>query len=207
LDLDTDLSEIIAAFSIDRRLRPLIEAWPGRRIVGYPDPFEGAAMTVMGQRVSLAAARVFAGRLVASYRQPTMSGLYVFPTAADLAATTPASIQERSGMTRSRASTVHSLAAAVADGLQLDPAGDHNAAIRDLSSLPGIGPWTLAHIRIRSLGEHDVFPTGDRVLQRALGTTDSHVAAAAAEAWRPYRSYAAAHLWASVPTSSAHINQ
>ena len=207
LDLDSDLSQVTAVFSIDRRLRPLIEARPGLRIIGYADPFEGATMTVIGQHVSLAAARVFAGRLVASYRQPTTSGLYVFPTAADLAATTPASIQEHSGMTRSRASTLHALAAAVANGIPLDRAGDHDAAIRDLSSLPGIGPWTLAHIRIRSLGDHDVFPAADRVLQRALGTTDSHVAADAAEAWRPYRSYAAAHLWASVPTSSAHINQ
>lgn len=196
LDLDTDPARVRAALGDDPVVGPLVAARPGLRVTGYADGFEGAVVTVLGQQVSLGAARTFAGRLVEAYGgTPTASGLVPFPGPETLAGADAAEMREVVGLTGSRARTVHALAAACADGLVIDPAGDHDEIRTRLLALPGIGPWTVEYLAARALGDADAYPAGDLVLQRALGVTSAKEAAAAAQAWSPYRAYAVFHLW------------
>ncbi len=100
------------------------------------------------------------------------------------------------GLTQARARTVVGLAAALADGLDLTPGTDVAAARRALLALPGIGPWTADYVALRALRDLDAFPAHDLVLRRRLGDLDPAAALRAAERWRPWRGYAAQHLWA-----------
>lgn len=195
LDLDADLDTINSSLSRDPVLRDLVQKRPGLRVMRYPEPFEAAVLTVIGQQISLAAGRTFAGRLLAAYGTPTPYGLVAFPTAEELAAVAPEDLQRTVGLTGARASTLHTLAVAVAEGLEIDPDGDHAQIRKDLLALRGIGPWTADYVAVRVLGDPDAFPPGDLVLRRALGGVDTTHAAGRAERWRPYRAYALFHLW------------
>ncbi len=197
LDLDTDLTQVEAALWADPLLKPLVRARPGLRVVGYPDPFEAAVLTVVGQQISLPAGRTFAGRLLSAYGTPGPGGMLAFPTADRLAAVNPLDLQRAVGLTGARSQTVHSLAAACADGLVLDPDGDHAEIRHRLLGLRGIGPWTVDYLAVRVLGDRDAFPAGDLVLRRALGGVSTAAAARVALRWRPYRAYALFHLWSS----------
>jgi AraC family transcriptional regulator of adaptative response / DNA-3-methyladenine glycosylase II len=120
------------------------------------------------------------------------------PTAERLAATKPSALIAL-GLTQKRAETVRALAKAVAGGgLRLEPAADVDATMQALQSLPGIGEWTAHYIAMRALGYPDAFPHADLGLKRALGLSKSEDILAAAEPWRPWRAYAAHHLWASL---------
>ncbi len=156
---------------------------------------ETALLTVLGQQVSLAAARTFAGRLVAAYGSPsTPCG----PSRPDvLAAAGPDAIRAVTGVTGARARTLHVLAQTLADGLDLDnvAAVDPVTAHAELLALPGIGPWTADYVALRVLGDDDAFLPSDLVLRRALGRTTAREALARAETWRPWRGYALLHLW------------
>ena len=100
------------------------------------------------------------------------------------------------GLTRMRARPVQSLARAVADGaLALDRSADPEATREGLLALPGIGPWTAAYIAMRALGWPDAFPAGDLGLRKALGGISTAECEARSQKWRPWRAYAAAHLW------------
>ncbi len=88
-----------------------------------------------------------------------------------------------------------SLAAAVEDGLSLDPGADPLTTRAALLALPGVGPWTADYVALRALGDRDAFPAGDLVLRRALGVATAREAEARAEAWRPHRAHALIHLW------------
>lgn len=195
LDLDADLASVHRTLGGDPVLSLLIAARPGLRVIGHPDGFAAAMTTVLGQQVSLAAGRTFAGRLVAAYGRPGPAGLTVFPEPERLAKVTPTELQQAIGVTGARARTLHALAEACADGLLIDPDGDHADIRRRLLALPGIGPWTVDYLAVRVLGDRDAYPAGDLVLRRALGGISARAAIEAASAWSPYRAYAVFHLW------------
>lgn len=195
LDLDADPAPIVAALGTDPLLAPLVAARPGLRIPGSTDGFETAVLAVLGQQVSLAAARTFAGRLVAAFGSPAPEGLTAFPRPEDLAAAGPERVRAAMGVTGARARTVHALATAAVDGLDLDSGADLLGTRARLLALPGIGAWTADIVALRALGDRDAFVPGDLVLRRALGMASAREAAARAEAWSPWRAYALTHLW------------
>jgi AraC family transcriptional regulator of adaptative response / DNA-3-methyladenine glycosylase II len=191
-DLDADPGAIADALGPDPLIGERVRANPGLRVPGHPDPAELAVRAVIGQQVSVAAARTIAGRLVAAHgerlERPIGAVTHLFPAPAALAALEPA----RLPMPRSRGRALVGLAAALAGGeLALDRDG--------LLALPGIGPWTAAYVGMRGLGDRDAFLPTDLGVRRALerlGADGSPAAAeATAERWRPYRAYALQHLW------------
>ncbi|MFZ2175840.1 MAG: AlkA N-terminal domain-containing protein [Rhodococcus sp. (in: high G+C Gram-positive bacteria)] len=195
LDLDADPSSIDTALSRHAVLAPLVQARPGLRRLGSVDGFETAVLTVLGQQVSLAMARTFGARLVASYGRPVHHGFVAFPDPKTLAVRSPEEIRGAIGLTGARARTVQALAQAAADGLRLGADTDPTAFRAGLLALPGIGPWTADYLAVRVLGDPDAFTPDDLVLKRALGVGTGRAASALAEAWRPWRAYALFHLW------------
>lgn len=197
LDLDTDTASIARAFDGDPLLGPLVRARPALRAVGYPDPFEAAIMTVLGQQVSVAAGGTFGGRLAAAYGTPSPSGLLLFPTPDAIADAPHEELRAAVGVTRTRAATVQNVARAVVDGLSLDPAADRMQLRKDLLAIPGIGPWSADYLAVRVLRDPDAFTPGDLVARRAMGNPSIRDAEHLSEAWRPYRAYALFQLWTS----------
>ena len=208
LDLDADPDTVSGFLAGSELLRPLVEACPGRRVPGHVDGAELALRAVLGQQVSVAAARRLGTRLTEVYGKP-LGGLaaaagpgaagltHCFPAADTMAAADPDSLP----MPRSRGRALVGLAAALASGaVSLDPGADRDEAEKQLLALPGIGPWTVGYIRMRALSDPDAFlPTdaGVRHGLAALGApSDPEAAARQAESWRPWRSYALQHLWA-----------
>ena len=200
LDLDHDpttLSPLMA----DPVLGPLLARRPGIRRVGYPAAFEAVVLTILGQQVSLAAGRTFAGRLTARYGEPGPDGLQRFPSADRLAGTSAAELQSVVGVTGARARSLLATAQAFVDDSRLAEPSPLSAARRercaaDLAALPGVGPWTVAYLQLRLLGDRDALPAGDLVLRRALGGIPAVEVTKMAESWRPWRSYAVFSLWA-----------
>ncbi len=200
-DLDADPQVIADALSADPRLRPLLALRPGLRLPSGWDGFEIAVRAVLGQQVSVAAARTLATRLSQRFgerlSEPFGDSLeHLFPTPAVLAGADLESI----GLTRARAATVRGVAAALLDGrVDFRPERGLDEFVARWVALPGIGPWTAQYIAMRALGHPDAFPAGDLVLRKALadgGTAPTEKATAArAERWRPWRAYAVIHLW------------
>ena len=203
LDLDCDPASIRDHLAVDPLLAPLIEKRPGLRAPGHPDSTELLVRAVLGQQVSVAGARTLASRLVAAHGEPLTEPVggvtHAFPSAATIAGLSP----EDFAMPRARGAALIDACAQVADGsLVLDAGSDRAGAVVALQALQGIGPWTAGYVAMRALGDPDVFlPTdlGVRHALAALGADSSpRGAAALAEAWRPWRSYALHHLWASL---------
>lgn len=202
LDLDADPAAVDAALGADPVLGPLVAARPGLRIPGTVDPVELAVRAVLGQQVSTAGARTLTGRLVAELGAPGPDGLSLFPTPEAIVDAGEGRLRAL-GLTGARARTLVGLAGAVVGGLALGPGADRAGARAALLAVPGIGPWTADYVALRALGDPDVFPAGDLVLRRALaelpggvgGPVDVAAAAAHAQQWRPWRGYAAQHLW------------
>jgi AraC family transcriptional regulator, regulatory protein of adaptative response / DNA-3-methyladenine glycosylase II len=193
-DLCAVPSEISGRLGTDPLLRTLLDRRPGLRVPGAWDAFEIAVRAIVGQQVSVAAARTLLARIVARWGTPLDDGPAAFPMAPVLADAR----LESAGLTRTRAAAVRALATSVANGrLELGPGADPVAAREALAALPGIGPWTVEYIALRALGDPDAWPAGDAVLQRATGL-DAARLAARAEAWRPWRGYAAMHIWMGV---------
>src|SRR3954471_15077886 len=191
LDLDADPVAVDDALSGDDLLAPLVRGTPGMRVPGSVDGFELAARAVLGQQVSVAAARTFAARLVTQCGKPLDSPrgalTHSFPTA-DTVAEHPL---DGIGLTGSRATSLRALADAVASGrISLDPTADRDEARSGLLALPGIGPWTVEYVAMRALHDPDAFPATDLVLRRTIGSDGDR-----AESWRPWRAYAAMHIW------------
>jgi len=193
--LDDDATAVAAALAGDPLLGPLVTRRPALRVLGHLDGFEAAVTTVLGQQVSLAAARTFGGRLAGAYGAAGPDGLVAYPGPEVLATVDPAALQAAVRITASRARTIVALAAACADGLELHPDVDPASTRARLLALPGIGPWTADYLALRVLADRDAFPSGDLVLRRALGVTAPRDAEAAGRAWRPWRAYATVHLW------------
>lgn len=198
LDLGADPGPIAAVLARDPRLAPAIVARPGLRLPGAWDAFETAVRIILAQQVSLAAARGLAGRLVALHGQPVESGIAgltaLFPDPARLV-TARDRLSLDLNMPRSRAAAIVALAEALlATPDLLDRGQGLEATVARLTAIPGIGPWTAQCIALMALGEPDAFPPQDVGLQRAAGL-DGRALATAADAWRPWRAYAAIHLW------------
>ncbi len=201
-DLDANPTVIGAHLSRDRQLAKTIRATPGLRVPGTLDGFELALRAVLGQQITVKAATTAFGRFAQFFGdtvQTPFDGLdRVAPSAETLADATLQQIIER-GLTRKRAQTVKVLAQAVADGrVKLDPTAHHDETAAALDELPGIGPWTIQYIAMRALGNPDAFPASDLGLMKALELEHPKKLTAAAEAWRPWRAYAAIHLWHSL---------
>jgi len=203
LDLEADPNAIAEHLAKDRALAARVRRTPGMRIPAAWDPFELAVRAILGQQVSVQAATTLAGRLVQRFgetRENDTGLTHAFPTAATLADAGDSRVAAL-GLTRARARTLVGFARAVADGaITLDGARDLDATIAALTALPGIGPWTAHYVALRGLGEPDAFPAGDLGLRKALAPRgEKPIAEAAllarAERWRPWRGYAAIHLW------------
>ncbi|UZW59447.1 DNA-3-methyladenine glycosylase 2 family protein [Lysobacter enzymogenes] len=207
-DLDADPDAIGAALSVDPRLRALVRKRPGLRLPSGWDGFEISVRAILGQQVSVAAARTLAARVAQRYGQalpqPFGPGLtHLFPTPADLADADLAPL----GLTRARADTVRTVARALLDG-RVDFRAERTLDdfVARWVALPGIGPWTAHYIAMRALGHPDAFPADDLVLQKALPEDGVRLSAKAlgarAEAWRPWRAYGVIHTWRdSMPAS------
>ncbi|MFF3036925.1 DNA-3-methyladenine glycosylase family protein [Arthrobacter citreus] len=193
LDLDAPAAAVDSFLSGFPLLAPLVAARPGLRIPGTVDAWETAVLTVLGQQVSLAAARTFGSRLVAEFGTPGPGGFRLFPSPQRLAGTGADELQSAVRITGSRARTIQALAAAVDGGLELAGTGAGTRA--DLLALPGIGPWTVDYLAVRAARDRDAFVPGDLVLRRALGVGTPRQAAELSEPWRPWRAYALFHLW------------
>jgi AraC family transcriptional regulator, regulatory protein of adaptative response / DNA-3-methyladenine glycosylase II len=201
-DLDADPHAINAA------LHDRFPDGDGLRVPGTPDGFELAVRAVLGQQITVAAARTLAQRLVLHWGEPIATphaGLSrLFPSARALATAAPDAMGAL-GVVRQRQRAIQALARAVADGqLQLGAGADIAATMDVLRALPGIGDWTAHYIAMRALRWPDAFPNGDVALHKALGLQDAPHPARAAEslsqAWRPWRSYAVLRAWHDLPT-------
>ena len=200
-DLDSNPAHIAQGLAADPLMARLLAARPGLRVPKGWDAGEQAMRTVLGQQISVAGAMTLAGRLVARHGQPLRlqaSGLtHVFPTLEVIAAAP----LENLGMPRSRAMTLGTLARALLEhpGL-LQPGQPLEAVLTNLCRLKGIGPWSAQYLALRQIGAHDALPLGDVALVKALRLQegpDAHLGERAL-AWRPWRAYAAQHLWASL---------
>ncbi|MFN2377314.1 MAG: AlkA N-terminal domain-containing protein [Candidatus Binatia bacterium] len=203
-DLGADPEHIGRHLSQCDRLAPLVAAAPGLRVPAAWDGFELAVRAVLGQQVTVRGATTLTGRLVREFGrllpgdgETRPDGLtHLFPKAEVLAEADLARI----GLPRARAAALRALAVAVASGqFHFDAALGLDDAVARLCAVPGLGPWTAHYIAMRAMGEPDAFPETDLGIRRALGKqgTPASVAEvhAAAEAWRPWRSYAVLHLW------------
>jgi AraC family transcriptional regulator of adaptative response / DNA-3-methyladenine glycosylase II len=203
-DLGADPAAINADLGRDPVLAPLVARRPGLRVPGAWDGFELAIRAVLGQQITVASAVKLAGRIAAEYGEPLPDALRrpglsaIFPTAERLAAADLSGLP----MPRARSRALEGIArAAVEDHALFRPGASLSDAVRRLKGLPGVGEWTAQYIAMRALREPDAFPAADIGLMRALATPDGVRPNPAqmltrAEAWRPWRAYAALHLWA-----------
>ena len=203
LDLDADPVAIAAALRRRNVIGSLARRYPGVRVPGAGDTAELAFRAILGQQVSVAAARTLGGRLAAEYGAPLTAPRdrisVAFPAPDVVAGLDPAEL----GMPRSRARAVISLARALAEGrVELDPGVDPADARASLTALPGIGPWTAAYVTMHALKDPDVLLTSDlgvrRALERLGEPADPKSVERAAGTWQPWRSYATQLLWTSL---------
>jgi len=211
LDLDADPLSVVEVLSKDRRLSSVVKKHPGLRAPGAVDGTELAIQAVLGQQVSLAAARTLASRLVTAHgdvikiADPTLT--HLFPHAAAIAEADLA----RLGVPATRRATLRGLARAVAGGtLALDPGADRNETYQQLLQVPGIGEWTAGYIVMRALGDPDTFLASDLGIKKAgvrlgIGSNPRAISEHAA-AWRPWRSYATHQLWATLSDSQKEVS-
>jgi AraC family transcriptional regulator of adaptative response / DNA-3-methyladenine glycosylase II len=210
-DLGADPGPIDTVLAADPGLAPLVAARPGLRVPGAWEGFELAVRVILGQQVSVAAGGRLAGRLVELFGTPVetaipgLTGLFPRPERLVAEAET---LSLQLNMPRARAAAIVNLARAVMATPDLLERGEGlDASVRRLCAVPGIGVWTAHCIALFALREPDAFPPRDVGLQRALGLADRQLIARA-ENWRPWRAYAAMHLWmvalglASSPASS-----
>ncbi len=199
-DLRADPMEIGRHLQKDLRLSPLVQRRPGLRVPGAWDGFEVAVRAIVGQQVSVKGATTMIGRVAAACGDPIETGetglTHLFPTPQQLSTADLSGL----GLTRQRIVAIQALAAAVRDGeLPLGTAVSLKDIIQQLISLPGVGDWTAHYIAMRVFGEPDAFPAGDLVLRKVVGNGTAVSAKRVqqiAESWRPWRAYAAMHLWA-----------
>ncbi len=204
-DLGADIETIDSHLSVDPVLAPLVARRPGLRAPGGWDGFEIAVRAVLGQQISVVAARGYAGRLVAlhgravpkSFRiHPELSR--VFPTAKRLASASSIGL----AMPGARLAALKAVAeAAMADPNLFRPFGNIEETVARLRTIRGIGEWTAQYIALRAIREMDAFPATDIGLLRSVASMDGEKTTPAdllsrAESWRPWRAYAAQHLWA-----------
>jgi len=211
LGTDEDPATAAAVLGNDPLIGPLVRTTPGLRVPRSWDRFETAIRIVVGQQISLAAASTLSGRIAEHLGTPIDPVLeccsdilvplrHLFPGAATLASAGEAGL-EGLGLTHQRIRTIISFSEAVASGeLDLTAADTLDGAVARLRELPGIGPWTAHLIALRVFGHDDAFPASDlglrRSAERLVGRpVSAREIEALAENWRPFRSWAAQHLW------------
>jgi len=207
-DVASDVGHIGAHLALDPVLAPLVAARPGLRVPGAWSGFELAVRAVLGQQVSVAAARRLGERLVQLCGVRASLGpvlTHAFPTPERLAAAD----LSRLGMPRARALALEALArAALIDPTLFEPAGTTEETVARLRAVRGIGDWTAHYIALRAGRDPDAFPAADRGIQRGMqqhdgGEWPSDALTRRAEGWRPWRAYAAQHLWAADAATSS----
>ncbi|MFJ8580132.1 DNA-3-methyladenine glycosylase 2 family protein [Micromonospora sp. NPDC093277] len=221
LDLDADPVATDTTLARDPALAPAVAAEPGIRLPHAVDGFEMAVRAITTQQISLRSARTTLTHLLSAVTRPTPThpvdhevvadppgvsrqqlhgqpaqGLGAFPTAEEVLGVGDDGFR----MPGARRETIRAVARAIADGsLDLDPGGDREEAVRRLTALPGIGPWTAGYVAIRALGDPDVFLPTDLGVRRGAaalgGPDDPKTLDAYADRWRPWRSYAVIRLW------------
>lgn len=208
-DLDAEPWVIAEHLAKDRRLARSLSARPGLRVPGAFDAFEAACRAVLGQQVSVAAATTLAGRLARAYGEPVETPFpqltRLTPAAARIAAA-DASEFAALGITSARARSLKRLAQELASGSLTLDGGDAEGTVQRLQELPGIGPWTAQYVAMRALSWPDAFLEGDLGVRKALGSIDARAARALSERWKPWRSYAVMHLWAT-PAPNASVKR
>jgi AraC family transcriptional regulator of adaptative response / DNA-3-methyladenine glycosylase II len=188
--------------SVAERLGALAAARPGLRVPGAFNGFEVAVRAVLGQQVTVKAARTLTGRFAARFGTPLETPFaelsVAFPDENRIARADPEEIGTL-GILRSRVRAIQALAEALVDGgLALQPMVAVDDTIARLQALPGFGEWTAQYIAMRALAWPDAFPASDFGVLKALGESDPRKALACAEHWRPWRAYAVMHLWNSL---------
>ena len=205
-DLDTEIIRIDRHLSTDPLMASRVRARPGLRVPGAWDLFELTVRAILGQQISVAAATTLSGRLVAALGELLTEDMArlsdgtrisrIFPTPVAVMAADLRSI----GLTRAREKALQALAVAMQEGRLAFSAHPLDSIIKNLCKLPGIGPWTAHYIAMRGYRDPDAFPHSDLGLLRALETESGRPNPAEmlvlAEAWRPWRAYAAMRLWA-----------
>jgi AraC family transcriptional regulator of adaptative response / DNA-3-methyladenine glycosylase II len=221
-DLGADIETIDDHLSIDPLLAPLVAQRPGLRAPGGWDGFEIAVRAVLGQQISVVAARRLAGQLVSLHGRTVPKSFrihrdlsHAFPKAKRLASARSLGL----GMPVARLRALKAVAeAAVADPNLFRPFGSVEETVTRLRTIRGIGEWTAQYIALRAIREMDAFPATDIGLLRGIASVDGEETTAAdlltrAESWRPWRAYAAQHLWAAdygtgtSPVEPQSINQ
>jgi AraC family transcriptional regulator, regulatory protein of adaptative response / DNA-3-methyladenine glycosylase II len=212
-DLGAEIETIDGHLSLDPLLAPLVAERPGLRVPGGWDGFELAVRAILGQQISVAAARRLAGQLVARHgktvpvtfrKHPALT--HVFPAAAALARAESIGL----GMPAARERSLRALSEAVsADPNLFRPHGTIESAIKRLRTIRGVGEWTAYYIALRAMREMDAFPSTDIGLLRGMARIDATCATSAglemrAESWRPWRAYAAQHLWTADASRKLH---
>jgi AraC family transcriptional regulator, regulatory protein of adaptative response / DNA-3-methyladenine glycosylase II len=203
-DLGANASKIAAHLSTDETLAPLVAKYAGLRVPGAWDVFEYAVRAILGQQISVQAARTLAVRVLEHYGQaidPALTAAVpgltrLFPTPLDLVEADLTAL----GVVKARATAINKLAAAlVADPHLFSQYRDLEDAVDRLCQLPGIGPWTAHYLAMRGMHEPDAFPAADlgilRAYEKLAGKTSAKQLTEIANAWRPWRAYAAMYLW------------
>lgn len=199
-DLDADPQ------AINARLHGSFPLGDGLRVPGALSGYELAVRAVLGQQITVAAARTLAQRLVQQFGTPLETPYpalsRLFPAPEVLAAAAGDALGQL-GIVRQRQAAIVAIARAVAEGrVQLHPGADVQATMAALKELPGIGEWTAQYIAMRALRWPDAFPAGDVALHKALGVQQSRQPAreaeAASQAWKPWRSYAVIRAWSAL---------
>jgi AraC family transcriptional regulator of adaptative response / DNA-3-methyladenine glycosylase II len=217
-DLDADPLRIVAHLASDPLLAADIAAAPGLRMPGAWDRFELALRAVLGQQVSVAGASTLSGRMAERFGESIatpFAGLDRAAVTADVLAHADLDDIAAIGMPKSRANTIRELARfAVGGGLRMAPGTSCDDAVARLDAVPGIGPWTAHYVAMRALRYPDAFPAGDLGLRKALGVLQGSTAAPTeavlerrSDAWRPWRAYAAIHLWHALARRAAFVQE
>ncbi|HEX4349847.1 MAG TPA: AlkA N-terminal domain-containing protein, partial [Verrucomicrobiae bacterium] len=185
--------------AIDAVLGELAAERPGLRVPGSFNGFEMAVRAVLGQQISVAGASTLAGRLALRFGTPVKTPLpaltHLFPEPQKIAAATVDDIG-RLGIAGQRSKTLIALAKAIVSGeLRLEPGNRIEDTFVQLRKIPGIGEWTTQYIAMRALSWPDAFPHTDLGIRKAMGTDNEKTILKLAEKWRPWRAYAALHLW------------
>jgi AraC family transcriptional regulator of adaptative response / DNA-3-methyladenine glycosylase II len=218
-DLGADIETIDEHLSGDPALAPLVAQRPGLRAPGGWDGFEIAVRAVLGQQISVSAARKLASQLAARHGRAVPKSFLIhsdlshaFPTAKRLASASPIGL----AMPAARLSALKAVAAAtVADPNLFRPFGNIEDTVSRLRTIRGVGEWTAQYIALRAVREMDAFPATDIGLLRSVASIDGEKTTPAhllnrAESWRPWRAYAAQHLWAAdgnSATTHPHISR
>jgi AraC family transcriptional regulator of adaptative response / DNA-3-methyladenine glycosylase II len=206
-DLNADPFEIAGQLGTDPLLAKPVALTPGLRVPGCWDGFELAVRAVLGQQVTVKGASTLAGRLVEEFGiavTPRRGLTHLFPLPNVLAGADLA----RVGLPAARAETIRGLASAVRDG-RISFAGvvDVPDFLVRFRQLPGIGDWTAQYVAMRAFGDPDAFPSGDLGLLRAAAMLRPRELEERSHAWRPWRAYAAMHLWQSFAPADPHVGR